>query len=165
MSKQRRLPGFSLLELMIATVLGSMLLMTAAAMFMTFMVGNASTNARRQLSAEGKQVMSTIEYHLRNARAATCTNDKTIVITTVDSKSKSICVSGEYIYFDASSAACTQPNNQLNSNFVIVPDASRFTCTTHTNGKTTININLGMSVRTNSTIQETFSSIIILRNS
>lgn len=65
--------GFTLIELLVVSSILVMLLLTASAMFMTFLIGNAKTSIRQQLKAEGQQVINKIEFELRNARDITST--------------------------------------------------------------------------------------------
>ncbi len=176
--KLRQLPGFTLLELMIATVLASILLLSASALFMTFMIGNASTNARRQMSAEGTQMQSTLEFHIRNAKSAkvgassgtgSCTSGGTsgayLTLTKLDGSAASACFITNQLYFFSTSAACAaNANNQINSGFVVVA-SPQFTCKQATNGKQTIQINFTLGTSVDASITSPFSTVVQLRNS
>lgn len=73
-----KLTGFTLLELMITSLLGALLLMGATAMFGLFMRNSNSTAVRKQINQEGQQVMAMIEFNLRNAQRITgCFNSLT----------------------------------------------------------------------------------------
>lgn len=165
----RRLPGFTLIELMIATVLGSMLLLTAGSLFMTFMIGNANTNARRQMSAEGIQMLGTLEFHIRNAKSAVCSNpvggfNKTLTLTQLDGDTTQACfnsASPPKLLFNATGACGV---NYLNSDFVTMPSSS-FSCSAAANGKETVTVQFGLSTSEGGGITETFSRIVQLRNS
>jgi prepilin-type N-terminal cleavage/methylation domain-containing protein len=163
-SQRIRLPGFTLLELMISTVLGSILLLTASALFMTFMIGNANTNARRQMSAEGTQMLGTLEFHIRNAKTADCSVSNTLKLTKLDGTFAQACVSGAplALNFSSTTATCGTP---LNSNFVILAGTNPFTCASTGNGKTTVLIKFTLSTSEGGGITETFSRIVQLRNS
>lgn len=158
-----KLPGFSLLELMIATVLGSILLLTASSLFMTFMIGNANTNARRQMSAEGTQMLGTLEYHIRNAKSAHCDNSSTkkLTLTKLDGSKAQACFDNPSLKFSSTTDNC---DSELNSEFVVV-DSNQFTCTSSPNGKTTVKIEFSLGTSEDSNITETFSRVIQLRNS
>ena len=182
----RSLPGFTLLELMISTVLGSILLLTATALFMTFMIGNANTNARRQMSAEGIQMLGTLEYHIRNAKSAgvgvsspgACaggvgTTGKYLTLSNVNSSKLSACftpvVSPTHLRFDRASATCDASDPSLNSDSVIMPaipgSSVQFTCVQAANGKQTVKIDFNLGPSEDSTIKVPFSTIVQLRNS
>lgn len=176
------LPAFSLLELMIATVLGAILLVTASSMFMLFMVGTASTNARRQMSAEGQQMLGTMQYHIRNAQSATigsahsaCTTGGTIgnqiTLTKLDSTNITFCGttgSGAKMYYASGHDCNNAAENALNSDFVVsartMPNYY-FTCTQAANGKKTVEIKFNLSTSDDSAITEPFSALVQLRNS
>lgn len=157
-----KLAGFSLLELMIATVLGAILLLTAGTLFMTFMIGNASTNARRQMSAEGTQMLGTLEYHIRNAKNAVCTNGNTILtLTKLDGTTAQACFAGNKLNFNRAGACGT---NALNTEYVTTGNSS-FACLTNPNGKQTVTVTFRLTVQDGSAIFTDFSRIIQLRNS
>lgn len=74
--------GFTLIELLVVTALAIMLMLSASAVFMTFLIGSAKTNLSQKVKAEGNQAISQIKFLLRNARslqpnlaAETCTTD------------------------------------------------------------------------------------------
>lgn len=180
-----RLPAFTLLELMIATVLGAILLLAASALFMTFMVGNASTNARRQMSAEGTQMLGTLEFHIRNAKNAKVgssaadgecrgNSGKYLVLTKLDNNNLSACfhpaANPNGLYFDRTSANCSiVDSNRLNSTFVILHGTGygpyQFTCTQASNGKQTIKIEFTLGPSEDASIQSPFTTTVQLRNS
>lgn len=189
-----KLSGFSLLELMVATVLGAMLLLTASAMFMTFMIGNASTNVRRQMSAEGTQMLGTLEYHIRNAADATvgpntstqtCTTTGStgthLILTNLGGGTKTTACFGNVteggidnkrLFFypgqTVSPPTCiVNATNALNSvKAPISPttDSYKFTCTQAANGKKTIKIEFTLGSE-DSAINAPFSTTVQLRNS
>lgn len=180
-----KLASFTLLELMIATVLGAILLLTAGALFMTFMIGNANTNARRQMSAEGVQMLGTLEYHIRNAKSAgvgsatpgacaggTGTTGTYLTLTNLNGQQMSACyVAGttNKLFFFSNSNTCSGIlANALNSDFSITattPSTPIFRCTQATNGKQTVEINFTLRTSVDATITTPFSTIIQLRNS
>jgi prepilin-type N-terminal cleavage/methylation domain-containing protein len=187
-----KLSGFSLLELMVATVLGAMLLLTASAMFMTFMIGNASTNVRRQMSAEGTQMLGTLEYHIRNAADAAVGGDtaisqsctaagktgKYLTLTNLGgSTTTTACfLSDNKLYFHPgqTGVGCgVAEANALNSAKVpivpittVTPNTPVFTCTQAANGKKTIKIEFTLSPSIDASgITAPFSTIVQLRNS
>lgn len=60
--------GYTLIELMIVSTLVVLLMMTVTSLFMTFLVGNAQTNIRRQIKSEGNAMIDQLEYVFRNAK-------------------------------------------------------------------------------------------------
>lgn len=171
MIKQQQLAGFTLLELMIATVLGAMLLLTASTLFMTFMIGNANTNARRQLSAEGIQMLGTLEYHIRNAKSAVCAGNN-LTLTKLDGTSAQACFSDLNpikLNFNSNGSCGSNP---LNADSVISQTqtaplvfAPYFTCIQAANGKQTVEIQFTLKTSDDSSITAPFSTIVQLRNS
>ncbi len=59
--------GFSLIELIVAVSLSVMLLLTASAMFMVFLVSSNQANNARLVRSEGQYALSQMEFLLRNA--------------------------------------------------------------------------------------------------
>lgn len=184
----RGLPGFTLIELMIATVLGSMLLLTAGSLFMTFMIGNANTNARRQMSAEGIQMLGTLEFHIRNAKSAgvgtgtpgTCasgagTTGPYLTLEKLNGDFISACFNSSpmQLGFNPSGTTCSASTPTLNSNTVVLPTAAlpagfpspQFTCAQAANGKKTILIQFTLGPSEDTTIRAPFSTTVQLRNS
>lgn len=81
----RKPNGFTLLELLVATSLTIILLLGVSSVFMTFMLGEARTNVRRQVQSEGAEIISRMEFLLRNSRALTsCSSGSSISFTTMD---------------------------------------------------------------------------------
>ncbi len=78
--------GFTLLELLVATSLTIVLLLGVSSVFMTFMLGEARTNLRRQVQSEGAEVISRVEFLLRNSRTlSTCSSSSnTVSFNTMD---------------------------------------------------------------------------------
>ena len=172
----KRLDGFSLLELMIATVLGAMLLMTASTMFMVFMTGSASTNARRQVSAEGQQLLGTIQFHARNARDCELVGSNGVRLTKVDNTQLTFCVESVGAGDVRMTLNQVQPiptcssseGDALNSRFVISQSSGDpyFSCTSDpTTGKKTLKSMFELKVREDSSIREKFTTQSVLRNS
>ena len=63
----RRTAGFTLIELLIVTTLSIMLMLGAAALFTTFLIGNNRTDSNRIIKAEGEYALGQMEFLLRNA--------------------------------------------------------------------------------------------------
>jgi prepilin-type N-terminal cleavage/methylation domain-containing protein len=59
--------GFTLIELLVATTLIVMLMLTISSIFMTLLMGNARTNMRKAIKAEGAYALNQMEFMLRNS--------------------------------------------------------------------------------------------------
>ncbi|MBU0576470.1 type II secretion system GspH family protein [Patescibacteria group bacterium] len=59
--------GFTLIELIIAVSLTVMLLLTASALFMTFLISGAKVNSTQLVKQEGQHALIQMEFLLRNA--------------------------------------------------------------------------------------------------
>lgn len=59
--------GFTLIELLIVTTLSIMLMLGAAALFTTFLIGNNRATTSETLKTDGEYAMSQMEFLLRNA--------------------------------------------------------------------------------------------------
>lgn len=59
--------GFTLIEFMIVTTLGILLMLTASSVFLTMLVGRARTATLQRLKTEGDYAMGQMEFLLRNA--------------------------------------------------------------------------------------------------
>lgn len=68
LSLARSQAGFSVIELLVASFLLSMMLLTIASIFTTFLIGSARSNARRVIQTEGTRIENTLTFLLRNAR-------------------------------------------------------------------------------------------------
>src|SRR3989339_275480 len=67
--------GFTFVELLVVITLMVMLMLTAASMFFTTLIGTGKTNSNFQVKEEGDYAISQMEFLLRNAVAvdsATC---------------------------------------------------------------------------------------------
>jgi len=67
--------GFTLIEVMSSTAILSILLLGAITVFTTSLLSQSKSRVRRVLKIEGEQIISTIEFELKNAQlieAATC---------------------------------------------------------------------------------------------
>lgn len=157
-----RQPGFTLLELMITTILSAFLLLGASAMFMVFVSGNANTNIRRQINLEGQQVMSTIEYKLRNAKRVTdCGRSDQSSITFLDiaGEEHSFEVAGGFISIQT--GADVQP---LHSVFV-TNSGTPFSCIEDpTSGKQQVSVTYTLEKAGSSSLNQTFKNTIDVRN-
>lgn len=59
--------GFTLIEVLIVVTLSIMLMLTASALFLTFLVGGARSTNSQLVKNEGKYALSQIEFLLRNS--------------------------------------------------------------------------------------------------
>lgn len=66
--------GFTLIELMVTTVITTILLLTASTILMTFFLTNSRTAVRRQIKTEGARALDRIEFVARAAQDCTDTN-------------------------------------------------------------------------------------------
>lgn len=78
--------GFTLIELLVVTGITAMIMLTATSMFATFLLSSARTNARRQLQAEGNEVIRRLEFIIRNAADVQdpCTSTDTLTLVNLD---------------------------------------------------------------------------------
>ncbi|HEX7017377.1 MAG TPA: type II secretion system protein [Patescibacteria group bacterium] len=84
--------GFTLIELLIVTTLSIMLMLTAAALFTTFLISNNRTDSSQLVKSNGEYALGQMEFLLRNAiellpnsQAETCTAGMTeITFRSVD---------------------------------------------------------------------------------
>ncbi len=61
--------GFTLIELLVVVGITAMVMITVSTIFMTFLLSNARTNARRVIQSDGNTALSQIEFEIRNAKA------------------------------------------------------------------------------------------------
>lgn len=80
--------GFTLIELIIVVALSVMLMLTASALFMNFLLSGTKTNIEQNIKAEGSHAMAQFEFFIRNAQglnsAYTCGSGASIIIDTID---------------------------------------------------------------------------------
>ncbi len=181
---QQRRAGFTLVELLVVTSLVILLLMTVSAMFMTFLVSNAQTNIRRQIKAEGNQMIAQVEFLFRSAKSVTRINAdgsiESVFPCTSASGSSETLSSTNLKIVDADSNVYIMSfndtedriyiknsgvDNALNSTYV-VPGAPNITCFgSSTNAKKSIKIDFTLQWEAESTFQENFNTTVQLRNS
>lgn len=63
----RHQAGFTLVELLMVTALSVMIMLTATAMFMTFLIGNTKTSTAKLVKAEGDFALNQMAFLIRNA--------------------------------------------------------------------------------------------------
>jgi prepilin-type N-terminal cleavage/methylation domain-containing protein len=154
--------GFSLIELLIATGLVSILFLAISAMFMTFLVGNSSITFRKRIANEGNQALKTMEHYIRGARSADCSTANQITVEDPE---------GNVTTFSLATSPLVPTlmmnGNPLTSNGVAVISDEPFTCTA-TGRNTYVSINFEIAARnrdqTLDQISEQFSSQVQLRN-
>lgn len=84
--------GFTLLELLIVVSLTVILMLSASALFLTFLVSNTKGNALQRVNEEGEYALSQMEFLIRNSieilpnsSGQTCEQDMTeLVIRSID---------------------------------------------------------------------------------
>ena len=59
--------GFTLIELLVVVSLTTVLMLTAASVFMTFMIGNEKTTVTQGVQSEGQHALQAMEFLLRNS--------------------------------------------------------------------------------------------------
>lgn len=73
--------GFTLIELLVVVGITAMVMITVSTIFMTFLLSNARTNARRVIQSDGNTALSQIEFEIRNAKTAECTSQRVLTLT------------------------------------------------------------------------------------
>lgn len=154
---QGKQAGFTLLELMITTFLGALLLLGASSMFLVFISGNATTNVRRQINQEGQQIISTMEFRLRNAKEVTnCTGANTIIAyKDIENVAHELKLAGGVFIADDSA---------LHSIFVASSDVAPFTCSQDSStGKQKVTISFTLT-KAGTSLSQDFSTNVEVRN-
>lgn len=157
--------GFTLIELLVVAGITSILMLTVSSMFMTFMLSNARTNARRQLQAEGTAAINRIEFLIRNADAkgVTCSsgkieinrNSEVITITKTSNK-----------LTEKVGASAAVP---LTTESVIVSSGPTFSCTTDAKSSSqyvvvTFSLSMDTSLNTAISLAQEFQTRVQVRN-
>lgn len=184
--KQRKsLSGFTLIELLVVTTLVVLLMMSVSAMFMTFLVGNAQTNIRRQIKGEGNEIISQIEFLFRGASsvqksgvnlttavpAATCTpsgssfllGDHPVTITDADNNTYTLTYipAEESMKIKNGTATAVSINTSK-----VIPQSPTITCYgSPTSDKKSIKIDFQLQWKDNTNFMENYSTTVQLRNS
>lgn len=154
---QGKQAGFTLLELMITTILGALLLLGASSMFLVFISGNATTNVRRQINQEGQQIISTMEFRLRNAKEViNCSGaNTTIEYKDIENVARELKLEGGIFIADASA---------LHSVFVASSDSQPFTCIQDpTTGKQKVTISFTLT-KAGTSLSQVFFTNVEVRN-
>lgn len=156
---QRNL-GFTLIELIVASGITALLLLTVTSMFATFLMSNVRTNLRRQLQNEGNSAMQQLEFQIRNASSARCSDDKLIINDGVEETTYFEYYDGniDRIRIDYLSAQ----DQNLTSDQVNV---TSFTCV-HTDNPTVIDLKFTLSTLSTAenALSQEFSSKTLVRN-
>ncbi len=174
--KQRRTPtGFTLIELLVVTTLVIFLLMSVSSMFMTILVGNAQTNIRRQLKAEGTAMISQLEFLFRSAKNVKYTNGTALPCTGGNFQLAStpiVIEDGENnqftISYEDNKIKVQNGSNakaDLNSSFVI-PQSPNITCYgSSTTQKKSVKIDFTLQWQQDTTnFSDTYTTTVQLRN-
>lgn len=168
----KRKNGFTLLELLVATSLTVILLLGVSSVFMTFMLTEVRTNVRRQVQAEGAEIISRMDFLIRNSKTlASCTTANSIQFTTVEqsggaSNTITLSQSGTDVRYQLDTAAGLGTPVALNSADSQINSLS-FACTEDAaTGKRVVIISFNL-VKTSggNTATENFKSYVQLRNS
>lgn len=168
--------GFTLIELLVTTSIAVMLLLSASAVFMTFLIGSAKNNLALRVKSEGNSALNQISFLLRNALdIETCeSNMPQIVLTSADNLTTTLSVSedpsDEKIKIASSGANgtfyLTSGQNTLTDNPPII-----FNCTSNGNNRF-VDIKFSLHQGSNNAATqsdknnevETFSTSVNLRN-
>lgn len=173
--------GFTLVELLVVTTIVVLLLLSISAMFMTFLISGARNNIMREIKAEGAEMIDKIEFNMRSAQGVettsgasiTCsTNGSTTTMTGSNATLNIQDVNGADIPFEYVDNGTTDRhielnNETLNSTYVL-SGAPQVTCFRDAaTQKTTIRITFTLSrnYEAVSTLSETFTALMQLRNS
>lgn len=152
--------GFTLLELLITTLLGAMLLLGGTAMFGLFLRNSSATNVRKQINQEGKHIMGWLEYNLRNAQNVNCPASNVITFKNQRGQDWRVQQSGDLIEVDPPATGTTF--YRLHTAFSVVATGATFACDTATNARlVTINFTLRDAT---STITQQFRTDVQVRN-
>lgn len=168
--------GFTLIELMVVTTIVVLLLMTVTSMFMTYLVGNAQTNIRRQIKSEGNQMISQLEFLFRGAETVVNTNtglpiscsgiafslgSTPITLTDIDNTEYALTYNSNVVYIQNGAGTPAA----LNTSYV-VPSSPMITCYgSVTNQNKSIKIDFNLEWYNNGSFTESFTTTTQLRNS
>jgi prepilin-type N-terminal cleavage/methylation domain-containing protein len=176
--------GFTLIELLVTTTLTTIILLTATTILMTFFVSNSRTTIRRQIKAEGSRALSRMEFVARGA--SSCSNDAVptildpstgvavtpiISFTNVDGSIvrfyPMVVSSVRNIVMRTTTVSGTTTENLLSTFALPSSDATfQLNCVRETDAKKLYaNIRFNLTNPGAGTITETFTTLVVLRNS
>ncbi len=161
--KMKRKNGFTLLELLVATALTVVLLLGVSSVFMTFLLADARGNLRRQVQSEGAEMISRMEFLLRNSKTVTCdpAANSFIDFVTIENNAINITKSGTELLYTLAGGSQV-PLNSADSQIYSLS----FTCTEDaTTKKRVVVIDLVVQHKDSTVIKEKFKSYVQLRNS
>lgn len=161
--KMKRKNGFTLLELLVATSLTVILLLAVSSVFMTFLLADARTNLRRQIQSEGAEMISRMEFLLRNSKTVTCDPIPNPVIdfVTIENNAIRITKNGTELLYTLGGGSPILLNS-VNSQI----DSLTFTCTEDTTTKKrVVVIDLVVKHKDSLVVKEKFKSYVQIRNS
>jgi prepilin-type N-terminal cleavage/methylation domain-containing protein len=153
--------GFTLIELLIVTTLMVMIMLTVSSLFMTFLLGNARTNVRKQLKSEGAYALNQMEFMLRNAiyiEDGYCEGNPANEIRFFSKDS-----------FDTRFHLDSTAGNRIASNSSFLTSAAvsatelTFNCVQENDNKS-VRINFTIAKTEGSTLEEKFGTLVNLRN-
>lgn len=163
--KNSQQAGYTLIEILVVSGLSIMLMLTISAMFMTFLIGNSSTNIRKTLNAEGSYALSQIAFILRNALTVssecTGTPEPEVTVTSIDGGATTfgILSTGGVVQLASNSATLT-------SSSVTVSEGPNFTCNRQ-GGVSYVTVSFQLQHSSTSgtdALTEDFSTEVLVRN-
>lgn len=168
--------GFTLIELLVTTTIAVLLLLSASAILMTFLIGSNKNNLALRVKSEGNNALNQMSFLLRNAlEIETCTPDMNqITLTGIDNLtttlSTAIDPSDEKLKI-ASSGANGTFYLTSGQNTLIAEPPILFNCNSENNNlfvdiKFTLHQGLATTVTESNreNVVETFSTSVNLRN-
>lgn len=112
--------GMTLVELLVATTLLSILLVTVSSMFMTFVTSSAKTSVKESVIFEGNYAMGQLEFMIRNAMELIAPSGGSVACQTGMSQIALISQDGYITQFEAR-------NNKIASRAASPSDPNSFT--------------------------------------
>ena len=156
--------GFTLIELLVTTSLIVFLLLSISSLFMTFLLGNSKTNARKTVKQEGAYALGRMEFLIKNAIHVSETSPCTAGMTAIDIVSLDQGITTFETITETGSDKIASDSAALTSASVYIDPPLRFNCSGEV-GNREIEIIFGLKKDTpGGTAEELFSSIIYMRN-
>lgn len=169
--------GFTLIELLVVTTIVVLLLLSVSTVFMTFLISGARNNIMREIKAEGAEIIDKLEFTFRGASNLTgpglvCNANGLPIKTLADGETILIDVNGtpiplEFVDNGVSDRHIELNNQVLNSTFVLSAPPQINCYRDATTQRTTVRITFTLSrdYEDVTTLQQTFTALIQLRNS
>jgi prepilin-type N-terminal cleavage/methylation domain-containing protein len=178
-----RQTGFTLIEVLVVTSLTVMIMLTASALFMTFLISGAKTANLQLIKQEGDHAMNQMAFLLRNAIALhpnaavppqTCASNMTqIVLESLDGGITTLGSANDTTDNDATKLASSSATQSqfLTSSAVQIVEGPTFDCTDVADGTgsyVTISFKLRKGTpnldQARDIVEETFTTGVSLRN-